>query len=188
MPVRRDERRVGMSNSPLGIPNPGMSALGVDRLRRRWKARVRECADSDSDHVSLAPRLPVNGRATYGAKMKHDRRPAVGRPFIFRAVAFNCYRGSGEECGKSVAASSPPLAVQTMTKRHQAGFTTARHTKFPARTSRNPRHGFLRICSAGSTAHQRTRRRTGRTPSPGSSNKSYDELDGQVKSIARPSQ
>ncbi len=88
----------------------------VDYLRRRRELWLGEGADSDSDHVGLPVRFPIDRRAATWAKMEGNLMAAVGRPCVTLCAPFWFNVFALEERSDTVSAACSLLAGEAVAK------------------------------------------------------------------------
>ena len=91
--------------------------FAVDRLSRDWKLGIGESPHGNGNHFRHTPRLPIDGGATMGTKMKRDRMSAVRRARVALRLPHRFGVFAAEKRGYPVGAASPLLALQAVTER-----------------------------------------------------------------------
>jgi hypothetical protein len=91
--------------------HPGVTAIVVDRLRRRGECGIGKRAHSNGNCIGLTLRLPKYCRAATGAKMKVHRKPTIGAPSISSKVPIRFNVLTRKKCGYAIRAACSPLAI-----------------------------------------------------------------------------
>jgi hypothetical protein len=83
----------------------------------------------NGDRVGQPLRHPKHGGAAIGAKVKADRKPGIGAPFVGSKISFRLDVLASEKCGYAIGAAGSPLAIQTMAEGNPEGIAGTGNAK-----------------------------------------------------------
>src|SRR5215467_12742727 len=118
-----------------------MTMFLVNRLRGRWKCRIRKGADCDRDHFRLPMRLPIDGRTANRTKVECHGLPAIRHPRIGLRASLRFNISPWEECRNAKCAPGSLLACETMAQGYVRWFSRACGAQLAAGTRRKSFHG-----------------------------------------------
>jgi hypothetical protein len=86
----------------------------MNRLRWRWKRRIRKGTDRDRDHLWFPMRLPIDGRAANRAKVERHRMSAIRHPCKRLRASLRFNIPTSKECRNPIGAPRSLLTCKTM--------------------------------------------------------------------------